>query len=307
MARHVRGIVLAAAIMALPVVGAAPAGAGPLACGTTITTSTTLAADMTCPGDAVVIGAPGVVLDLAGHTLTGGGTGFSADGAGVRVLAGPATVRNGRIQSFRYGVHLGPGSDGSLVERLSLDRDGDGIHIRSASNRVRSTSFTASNNVALLIVGAANVVEGNSMRGNLAGVFIVGVGNHIVANDIVGEGGDDRGILAFNATRIVNNRVSRYGGPAGIELLDGGEVSGNQVFANVDGIRAQGAATVSGNVAFGNTDDGIDAGAGAVLQGNIAIQNADLGIAAGPGVIDAGGNRAFANGNPLQCVGVACS
>ena len=81
----------------------------------------------------------------------------------------------------------------------------------------------------------------------------------------------------------------------------------NQVFANVDGIRVRGGATVTGNVASRNADDGIDAGVGAVLQGNIAIQNADLGIAAAPGVTDAGGNRAFANGNPLQCVGVACN
>lgn len=306
MERRVRSIVLAA-VLAAPLMGAAPAGAGPLACGTTLTASTTLTADMTCPGDAIAIGAPGVVLDLGGHTLTGGGSGFTDDGAGVRVLAERATVRNGRIQGFRYGVHLSPGSDASLVERLSVEGNGDGIHVGSSANRVQSNSLTRNNNVAVLIGGHGNVVEGNSMLDNLAGVFIIGSGNHIAANDIVGEAGDDRGILAFNPNRITGNRVSLYGGPAGIELLNGGDVSGNQVFANVDGIRARGGATVSGNVVSGNTDDGIDAGAGAVLQGNIALQNADLGIAAGPGVIDAGGNRAFANGNPLQCVGVACS
>ncbi|HET7718879.1 MAG TPA: NosD domain-containing protein, partial [Acidimicrobiales bacterium] len=266
-----------------------------------------LTADMTCPGDGIVIGAPGVVLNLGGHTLTGGGTtGLLDEGVGVRVRNGQVTVRNGRIQDFRYGVHLDPGSDGSLIERLTLDRDGDGIHIRSSSNRVRSNSITRANVVAVSVSGGANVVEGNSMLDNLAGVFIVGFVNHIVANDIVGEAGDDRGILAFNETRIVGNRVSRYGGAAGIELFNGGEVSGNQVFATVDGIRVRGQATVTGNVVFANADDGIDAGAGAVLQGNIALQNADLGISAGPGVIDAGGNRAFANGNPFQCVGVAC-
>ena len=146
MARHLRCIILVMAILVLPMVGAAPAGAGPLACGTTITASTTLTADVNCPGDAIVIGAPGVVLDLGGRTLTGAG--FIDDGAGVRVLAGKATVRNGRVQNFRYGVHLGPGSDGSLAERLSLDRDGDGIHISSSSSRVRSNSVTRSDNVA---------------------------------------------------------------------------------------------------------------------------------------------------------------
>jgi hypothetical protein len=41
------------------------------------------------------------------------------------------------------------------------------------------------------------------------------------------------------------------------------------------------------------------------LTGNRAVHNADLGIDA-PGVVDGGGNRAVANGDPRQCVGVAC-
>ena len=42
------------------------------------------------------------------------------------------------------------------------------------------------------------------------------------------------------------------------------------------------------------------------LGGNVALGNVGLGINA-PGVGDAGGNRAGGNGNPLQCVGVACN
>ncbi len=43
------------------------------------------------------------------------------------------------------------------------------------------------------------------------------------------------------------------------------------------------------------------------VAGNVASHNGDLGIDAVPGVTDGGGNRAFANGNPLQCLNVACS
>jgi hypothetical protein len=53
-----RAMVLAAALAVGLLVGVAPAGAGPIACGTTITTSTTLTADMSCPGDAIVVGRP---------------------------------------------------------------------------------------------------------------------------------------------------------------------------------------------------------------------------------------------------------
>jgi len=297
---------MAAALPGGLVVGPAPAGAAPISCGATITVSTTLAEDMTCPGDGLVIGAPGVVLDLGGHTLRGPGATFFAQDAGVRVEAMQATVRNGRIEGFRFGVHVAGGSNGSRVEGLWLDGNGDGVHVLSSSNRIAQSSMTHSNVVGVFLAGSGNVVEGNSLQQNLAGVFMVGPGHDIVGNDIVGEDGDDRGILAFFGGRVLNNRVSHYGGAAGIEILRGGEITGNQVSFTVDGIRAGPGTLVTGNVVFANADDGIHAEPGAIVGANVAVQNRDLGIEA-PGAFDAGGNRAFANGNPLQCAGVACS
>ena len=43
-----------------------------------------------------------------------------------------------------------------------------------------------------------------------------------------------------------------------------------------------------------------------MITRNVANDNGDLGIVAGAGTIDGGGNRAFGNGNPLQCIGIAC-
>ena len=61
------------------------------------------------------------------------------------------------------------------------------------------------------------------------------------------------------------------------------------------------------NRASRNGDDGIDVeNSDATLTGNTADRNSDLGIEAVPGVTDGGGNRAFGNGNPLQCLNVAC-
>jgi hypothetical protein len=301
-----RRITLAVALVGTVLAGMSPAGAAPITCGTTITASTTLTADLTCAGDALVIADAGVVLDLGGHTITGGG--FAADGAAVRAQGARATVRNGRIQNFRYAVLLSPGSDGSLVERLALHGNGDGVRVESSQNRIRGNSIIRGTNVAVFVAGNANVIEANSMLENIAGVFMIGFGNDVLRNDIVGEEGDDRGILAFQGARIIGNRVSRYAGAAGIELLNGGEVIGNQVFANVDGIRVGRSAVVTGNTVVANADDGIELapGASAVVGSNTAVRNVDLGISAA-GATDAGGNRASANGNPLQCVGVVCS
>jgi parallel beta-helix repeat protein len=63
---------------------------------------------------------------------------------------------------------------------------------------------------------------------------------------------------------------------------------------------------ISRNLVTGNGDDGIDVGAASsTVTRNTAAENVDLGIEAVPGV-DGGGNRAFGNGNPLQCLNVEC-
>ena len=54
-------------------------------------------------------------------------------------------------------------------------------------------------------------------------------------------------------------------------------------------------------------DDGIDVDTpDTTLTANKAIRNVDLGIEAVEGVVDGGGNRAFGNGDALQCLNVAC-
>jgi hypothetical protein len=67
-------------------------------------------------------------------------------------------------------------------------------------------------------------------------------------------------------------------------------------------------AVLEKNKSFENADDGIDVdNPTTTLTKNVANDNADLGIEAIPGAIDGGGNKASGNGNPAQCVGVACS
>src|SRR4051794_23608464 len=61
-------LLMAGAVLAAP----ASASAATLECGSIVTASTTLRADLVdCPGDGLVIGADNITLDLKGHTLDG--------------------------------------------------------------------------------------------------------------------------------------------------------------------------------------------------------------------------------------------
>lgn len=91
------------AVTTLAVAGAAPAGAArppaPPSCGQTLTVDTRLRADLTC-ADVGLRLAPGVTLDLGGHTLRG-----DDSGAGLVVAsAGTVRVRNGTVAGWGNAV-----------------------------------------------------------------------------------------------------------------------------------------------------------------------------------------------------------
>jgi hypothetical protein len=82
------------------------------------------------------------------------------------------------------------------------------------------------------------------------------------------------------------------------------------VDSEIDGVLVESTVTdtlLERNIAIGAGDDGIDVDTAATtLTRNLSLQNGDLGIEAVPGVIDGGGNKAHGNGNPAQCLNLAC-
>ena len=75
----------------------------------------------------MVIGASGITLDLAGHTIDG--TGPGAGGHGVRNAgADNVTVTNGRIQQFQFGVSI-LSADENLLTGLTLTDSGSGVYL----------------------------------------------------------------------------------------------------------------------------------------------------------------------------------
>ncbi|MGY4643265.1 right-handed parallel beta-helix repeat-containing protein [Cellulomonas sp. URHB0016] len=118
------------AVVTVAVLVASPAEArSPLTCGSTLTVSTSLREDLTCPapGPALVLTA-GVDLNLAGHTVRGPGSGV---GIGVPVF-GTVTIRNGTLAGWGAGVQTvgsdDRGSEGDVsVDNVTFDGNGTGL------------------------------------------------------------------------------------------------------------------------------------------------------------------------------------
>ena len=174
----------------------------PVACGDVIATDTTLIADLTCPSDALVIGATGVTLDLAGHTLSGQGVGIGVSSLSSFVI----TIENGSIQGFGAGVVLGDtGLRGSVtISQLTVTRNvGIGIDLGGDSWMDVISGNTISRN------------GGDGIRARFANDASTFNQNNVFLN-----GGD--GFAIDHATSTFTNNDARRNSGNGISVNDSG-------------------------------------------------------------------------------------
>jgi hypothetical protein len=102
--RHVRRRIVIAAVVGLGIglLPVAPAFAAPVGCGSVLTADFTLKSDLTCSGDALIIGAHGITVNLNGLAITGTGTGT---GIADRYFNN-VTIPNGTISGFSVAAIL---------------------------------------------------------------------------------------------------------------------------------------------------------------------------------------------------------
>lgn len=228
------------------------------------------------------------------------------------------------------GIAILDGSDSNLIEKNDLAGNGGGMYLQwSASNVITQNSMT-SNRVGIELFGSySNRIEKNLVSRNSGGVHLLeSDANRMMQNSVTTNSGGGFGIYEDSDDNVIeSNLVSNNA--FGIALGDTWRRPGakrnailkNDVYDNaVNGIFIQGPSNdpdfpspgatetlLDGNCADGNGDDGIDVRDSlSTLSRNRTTTNAALGIKAVPGVTDAGGNRAYGNGNPLQCMNIAC-
>jgi hypothetical protein len=193
---------------------------------------------------------------------------------------------------------------------VTLDLGG---HAISGSGAAFSTGITARQDVTLEDV----TIRRGTIRGFDTGVLVEG-GGGVAVRGLSITGNVTGIVIDISFDVVVRHNVIADNSGSGLLALDSNtvRVAGNDALRNAgDGIHFGGEVTSSvaeGNVASGNGDDGIEVAefvAGEVpntLARNLATFNGDLGIEAVAGTIDGGGNRAFGNGNPLQCLNITC-
>ena len=227
-------------------------------CGQVLTESTLVANDLIgCLGEGLVIGAPNIVVDLGGHTITSGlilepGE-EDALTPGIRNGGhSNVVIRNGTIRGFGNGVLLGPGTTYNVVEDMTLTGNMlSGVTLFDADdgrngNIIRDNHFDHNGETGISLVNDSenSVVENNTFLGNGMSIYLfLANGHRVEGNTISGVVLDplldsDAGIVLEQSSRniLIDNSVSDTG-DAGIVVHEGShqnQVEGGVLVRNGD-------------------------------------------------------------------------
>lgn len=254
-------------------------------CGQVITETTLVANDLlNCMGEGLVIGAPNIVLDLGGHTITSGVSVVSGQETGL--LSGirnsgntNVIIRNGTVRGFGYGVMLTGGTTHNIVENMTLDANLlAGMELNDADdgrngNTIRNNLFTSNGEAALsLVFGAENsLIIGNTFDGNGGVAFqLIEANGHLFENNtVIGipispliDSDAGAQLEGSSDNQFVNNYFSDFG-DAGIIILAGSNrtlVQGNTLVRSGDAgvsVSDSHGTQIIDNIAHQSSDGGV--------------------------------------------------
>jgi hypothetical protein len=308
---------LAAGLMLIT--ATSPAFAEHVQCGDVITQDATLDSDVVCPyefaGAAITIAADDVTLDLAGHAVRG----VSIYAASYKGIVTDATrsrvaVVGGRVIGFATAINL-EGSDSRIERVTALDSGIVGFSLNGDNSVVRRNEVRHTSEIGIYIQGDRAILDRNVVRGPLGCARVNGDASRLTRNLLAACYWAGSATGYSSATIVSRNTVT--GNASGFSVIgSGARVERNDFSGNAEsgvGI-SDPEAVVDRNMANDNSLDtentpqgGIEVFTpGTIVSRNRADRNAEFGIWAVPGVIDGGGNKAHANGNPLQCLNIRC-
>jgi nitrous oxidase accessory protein NosD len=202
---------------AITLIAATVSATGNDLCGTTVVTDLTLDHDLVCTGNALVAGADGVRIDLAGHTITGSGS-----GAGVLIVGRQGVwVTGGQIENFTAGV-LVNNSSGVVVKHMTFTGNGEGIDLQAGARgtTIKESAFynNRARGVMMRTNSLNNIVKENSFAGNNLGVALNGTVGATVKENVIlsGRAAGVRVNVPASRNLVAENTID--GNPSGIDF-----------------------------------------------------------------------------------------
>lgn len=209
---------------------ASATGAHAVSCGDTITTSTTLTADLGPCGTnpALTVQGP-ATLNLNGHTVS-----CISSQNGIRLTNRGATLRNGVVTACQDGVVLDGTGDHRVERIVAKDNNSSGFqgNFTSIGNTLTQSAAVANGGDGFTMEGDETALSDNTATGNSdSGFDVEGDQSSLRGNRATNNGGDGFTIDAAEAK--VSKNVAQQNGDSGFTIGGSNQAVGqNQTFAN---------------------------------------------------------------------------
>ncbi|MEM4389458.1 MAG: right-handed parallel beta-helix repeat-containing protein [Candidatus Micrarchaeia archaeon] len=157
-------------------------GAVPCACGDTLIASWTMASDLgPCSGNGLTIGASGITLDCAGHSITG-------TGAGNGIISNEANlvIKNCTIQNFYTGLNFVDTHDNTIVD-IHFHKNNYSLRLHNAyNNNITNIDIAGGEEGVRISYGHGNILRGlninNITESSGIGLYLYLTYNNSIAN-----------------------------------------------------------------------------------------------------------------------------
>jgi len=239
-----------------------------VACGQTITKSITVANDIgPCPDDGLLVTGKGIIVNLAGHTVTGAASdpASTVDQAGIHLEgASGAVVTGGTVRGFFVGVLVRGGASNTITKMTVADNVGLGT--------------TLYNNGIALDGSNYNKVTFNTVKGNgpAAGINMINSASHnyILRNLVTDNHAPSIGLGPGGADQQFDEGIN-IDSAASDNLIADNQVLRNGHFGiNLGGFPAGSRNKAIHNTVKNNGNSGINAGGnGHTVSGNVIDHN----------------------------------
>jgi parallel beta-helix repeat protein len=233
------------------------------ACGDVIVADLRLGNDLICAGDALIVGADGIKINLDGHTIMGSGAGVGITVRGRQDI----WIFGGTVTDFVTGVFIAT-STGVVVKDNGFTRNREAVFLNGSSGNIVKANVAWQNGLRGIMlrptasgaISTDNEVVDNILRDNPSGILVFGQpGNTLKANTISGASIAAIDLTGGGATGNVIKGNLLMTSAAGIRFgagWTGNTILGNTIQANLCGFQGPSAGnTLQGNSLAGNSSD----------------------------------------------------
>jgi parallel beta-helix repeat protein len=240
-----------------------------------------LTGDITSGGNGIVVERDNIVLNGAGYTIQGTGSGIGISLAGRT----SATVQDTTIKAFDNGIMLSSSSSNSIAGNNITHNKLDGILLSSSSsNSIAGNNITSSSSYGVYLYSSSNnsIAGNNITRSSFDGIYLYSSSNNSIVGDTITKNGNGVYLRSSSSNNsITGNTITNNGGGILLENSSINAIAENSITTNMDdGVNLVSSSnnSIAGNNITANNFDGLylySSSNNSIAENNITVNNWD--------------------------------